>query len=97
MHKVADAAQKFGMTKTAIIKLATALFVEDWERRGRASLPPNWESILRDQDGRTHRYSSDNAVNIGGNVTGGKITQKKKSTSTSSARGRRGAGKKNKK
>ena len=56
LAKVTRAAKRFGMTKSSIIKLATALFVDDFERRGEAALPRNWQEIIDDMDGRSHRY-----------------------------------------
>ena len=56
LGKIDAAAQRFGLTKSAIIKLATALFVDDFERNGFSSLPRNWQEILAQLDGRTHRY-----------------------------------------
>ncbi len=55
-RKIDEAAQKFGLTKSAIVKLATGLFVDDFAERGFASLPANWQDVLHELDGRTHRY-----------------------------------------
>lgn len=58
LAQVNQAAEKFGLTKSAIIKLATALFVDDFERSGNASLPRNWQEILSNLDGRSQRYAA---------------------------------------
>ena len=56
LAKITLAAHRFGMTKSSIIKLATALFIDDFERRGAAALPRDWQEILENLDGRTLRY-----------------------------------------
>lgn len=58
LSQVNEAAEKFGLTKSAIVKLATALFVDDFERSGFAALPRNWQEILSNLDGRSQRYAA---------------------------------------
>lgn len=43
-------------TRSAVIKFCLSTFLDDLERHGRSSFPPNWRNILRDMDQRTHRY-----------------------------------------
>ena len=57
LAKVARAAARFGIPKSSIIKFATALFADDFEKRGEAALPRDWKEIIQDLDGRTHRYA----------------------------------------
>ena len=42
-------------SRTEVIKICVASFLDYFEREGVASLPLNWEEILRSMDGRTKK------------------------------------------
>ena len=43
--------------RTAVIKLCVGSFLDHFEKTGTSALPLDWKEILREQDGRTHRYA----------------------------------------
>lgn len=43
--------------RSALIKFCISTFLEHVERSGLKGLPAEWEEILRDLDGRSHRYA----------------------------------------
>lgn len=56
--------KKTGLTRAGVIKLCLGSFLDHFERHGKAVLPLNWEDVLRDMDGRTHRYAEQNEVSL---------------------------------
>lgn len=51
-------AKKSGLeSRTAVIKLCLSAFLDSYEADGAAALPREWKKLLRDTDGRSHRYS----------------------------------------
>lgn len=42
--------------RAAVIKLCVSSFLDDYEKGGYTTLPLDWGAILKDMDGRTHRY-----------------------------------------
>lgn len=104
IQRIDAVARKLGISRTGVIKMCLSAFLQRFERDGLSMLPTDWESILRDQDGRTHRYGQGGSGHriIADNVainSKGPFTQKKKSitTSPSGARSRRGAAKRKRK
>jgi hypothetical protein len=51
------AAERLGTTRAQLIGFCTKTFLEAFERKGMALMPPNWEELLHDLDGRAHRYA----------------------------------------
>ena len=50
-------AQRTGLPgRTAVMKFCIKTFLDHFEAEGKSSLPADWEKILADLDGRTHRY-----------------------------------------
>jgi hypothetical protein len=65
------AAQRLGTNRAALIKFCAQTFLSDFEaRRGVASLPPNWQELLRRLDGRSRAQ----VIHIG-NSNRGHISQ----------------------
>jgi hypothetical protein len=49
--------EKIGLhNRSAVIKFCVSTFIDHFEQHGETSLPLNWREILRELDGRTHRY-----------------------------------------
>lgn len=54
MEKVAEG---MGLAnRSDLIKLCVKSFLHYFRQKGKASLPVNWEEILKEMDGRSHRY-----------------------------------------
>lgn len=50
-------AATMGNSRGGVIKFCVSSFLDHFERNGgQTSLPPNWREILKQSDGRTHRY-----------------------------------------
>ena len=47
-------AERLLTTRAAILRMCAESFCEQFERKGVAILPPNWEQLLLDADHRTH-------------------------------------------
>lgn len=52
LDKMAD---QIGSNRAALIRFCTQTFLEHFEKRGVAALPPDWEQILAQTDNRTVR------------------------------------------
>jgi len=53
------ATERMGMQhRSDVIKLCVTSFLDHFEKYGKAMLPLDWKDILKDLDGRSHRYSS---------------------------------------
>lgn len=88
LRRLDQAADRMGMqNRTDIIKLCISSFLDYFEAHGKTSLPVDWQTILRDLDGRTHRYAGTTirgneakVANLTGNQVaafGGKIENRK--------------------
>lgn len=53
IHRLDEAAKKLGNTRAGVIKLCLAAFLEDFEARGTAALPLDWQAVLAGMDGRS--------------------------------------------
>lgn len=53
ISRLDDVAMRLGNTRAGIVKLCLAAFLSDFEKRGKASLPLDWEEVLAALDGRT--------------------------------------------
>lgn len=47
------AAGRIGNNRAGLIRLLLGTWLDDFEKRGTASLPPNWEEIIAGTDNRT--------------------------------------------
>jgi len=57
LQRLDEAAQTLGFdSRSDLMKLAIKSFVEHVERHGGAWLPPDWQDMLADMDGRASRY-----------------------------------------
>jgi hypothetical protein len=57
IERLEKCAAKLGLpSRTALLKMCVTSFLDDFERNGIAGLPLDWRKIVRDLDGRTHRY-----------------------------------------
>jgi predicted DNA-binding protein len=54
-ERLQQVADKTGTSKSALVRLLVKTFLDDVEG-GRIIFPPDWKEILREADGRTHRY-----------------------------------------
>lgn len=53
ISRLDDVASRMGTNRTAIVRVCVQTFVEHFEKRGKAALPPNWEELLAASDNRT--------------------------------------------
>jgi len=54
IDRLDKAAERLGTNRSALIKFCAETFVEHFERHGGiASMPPNWQELLRSLDGRS--------------------------------------------
>jgi hypothetical protein len=60
--RIDDVSETLGMTRSAFIKFCTRTFLDSFEAKGVAMMPPDWENILKEYDGRTHRYARSNEI-----------------------------------
>ena len=69
-----DAAQdRLGFdNRTAVIKFCVKTFIRHLAAHGEAGLPPNWREMMKDLDGRTHRYKKLQKIVINGH--GNRVT-----------------------
>lgn len=57
IHRLDNAVKKMGLsTRTAVIKLCLANFLDYFEKNGVADLPFNWKEIIHNFDGRSQRH-----------------------------------------
>ena len=56
-------AERIGSNRAAVIRICTQTFIEHFEERGKASLPPEWEHLLRWLDNRTKCAREENPLN----------------------------------
>jgi hypothetical protein len=63
-------AERFGMTRSGVVKFCTQSFLEEFESSGKSALPINWREILHNLDGRVSRHrQSQTATGTNGSVT----------------------------
>lgn len=55
------AAERIGSNRTALIRFCLETWLTHFEKHGRAALPPDWEEIQREYDGRTRVVRADRA------------------------------------
>jgi hypothetical protein len=53
IERLKKSSARMGSNNSALIKFLVKTFLDHFESRGIASLPPNWQEIMRLQDGRT--------------------------------------------
>ena len=46
-------AERIGSNRSSVIRVCIQSFVEEFERKGKIMLPPNWADLLREFDNRT--------------------------------------------
>lgn len=56
--------------RSDVIKLCVSSFLEHVEAHGKIALPLDWRDVLREMDGRTHRYSERRQLRIRGKEVG---------------------------
>ena len=78
------AAESLGLdNRSEVIKLCISTFVKHVEMHGKLCLPMDWEEILKDMDGRTHRYAKKVDMSMrgkqvaafGGQIIGSPVTE----------------------
>ncbi len=58
IQRLDKAAANLGLgNRTSLIKMSVSSFLDYFEQTGVAGLPLNWQEIIHQLDGRTHRYS----------------------------------------
>lgn len=58
IHEMEAAAQRLGLeNRSDVIKLCVRSFLSHIRQYGASGLPVNWQQIVKDMDGRTHRYA----------------------------------------
>lgn len=57
IKRLDTAAQRLVIDRTSIIRFCIETFLSDFEAKGRTILPPDWEQLIRDQDGRRAKAS----------------------------------------
>ena len=57
IQRLDNAAQSMGLgNRTSLIKMSVSSFLDYFDQNGTAGLPLNWQEIIHQLDGRTHRY-----------------------------------------
>lgn len=63
IRELEEAANRMGLAnRSDLIKFCVKTFLRHFAEHGSESLPPNWREILKDIDGRTHRYAAHKAA-----------------------------------
>lgn len=93
IQRLENAAKKMNLgSRTAVVKMCVASFLEDFEKNGVAGLPLNWRQIIHDLDGRSQRYNNINVVAHQSVVNGGVINNHPPSSRKRSGKPRRKGG-----
>lgn len=67
LSRIDAAAERLGTNRSALMVFCIKSFVADFEEKGFAILPLNWEEILKSQDGRTAESRSVAQTGYGAN------------------------------
>ena len=59
VERLASVSAKMGSNSAAIMRLCVTSFLDDFERRGTAALPLQWEDLIERLDGRTSAAKSE--------------------------------------
>jgi hypothetical protein len=70
LARLDKAAEKMHLSnRTEVMKFCLSTFLDHLEKEGIEYLPANWPAMMREMDGRTHRYDAKLEVNGDHNQT----------------------------
>jgi predicted transcriptional regulator len=55
-------AQAIGSNRAAVMRMLVEQWLGHYESKGKAVLPVNFEDVMKQLDGRTHRYSTEEEI-----------------------------------